>query len=54
MTRKMLPAMIGAILAGGMLPAHADVTLFGHMMMSILTARPVRLASRAVKTWVTA
>ena len=35
MTRKMLPVMIGAILTGGMLTAHADVTLFGHIDTSV-------------------
>jgi predicted porin len=35
MTRKILPAMVGAILAGGALPVQADVTLFGHIDTSI-------------------
>ena len=35
MTRKILPTMIGAILAGGLATAQADVTLFGQIDESI-------------------
>ncbi|MEA2093110.1 MAG: porin [Pseudomonadota bacterium] len=35
MTRKLLPAMIGTILVGGMATAQADVTLFGQIDESI-------------------
>ena len=34
-TRKLLPAMIGAILAGGMASAQADVQVFGHLDESV-------------------
>ena len=35
MIKKILPAMIGAALVGGMAPAVADVTVFGHIDTSI-------------------
>jgi len=35
MTKKLLPTMIGAALVGGMAPAVADVTVFGHIDTSI-------------------
>ena len=35
MIKKILPAMIGAALVGGMAPALADVTVFGHLDTSI-------------------
>ena len=35
MNSKILPALIGAILAGGMTAAMADVTLFGHIDTSL-------------------
>jgi predicted porin len=36
MMKKILPAMIGAALAGGMTAAAADVTVFGHIDTSIV------------------
>jgi predicted porin len=36
MKTKLLPAMIGAVLAGGMAAAQADVTVFGHIDTSIV------------------
>ena len=35
MIKKLLPTMIGAALVGGMAPAVADVTVFGHIDTSI-------------------
>ena len=35
MIKKILPTMIGAALVGGMAPAMADVTVFGHLDQSI-------------------
>jgi predicted porin len=35
MIKKILPAMIGAALVGGMAPAVADVTVFGHLDTSV-------------------
>ena len=35
MTKKLLPAMIGAALVGGMTAASADVTVFGHLDAAI-------------------
>ena len=35
MIKKILPAMIGAALVGGMAPALADVTVFGHLDTSV-------------------
>ena len=35
MTKKLLPALIGVALAGGMTAASADVTVFGHLDTSI-------------------
>jgi predicted porin len=35
MIKKILPAMIGAALVGGMAPAVADVTVFGHIDTSV-------------------
>jgi predicted porin len=35
MIKKLLPTMIGAALVGGMAPAAADVTVFGHIDTSI-------------------
>ena len=35
MIKKILPTMIGAALVGGMAPAVADVTVFGHLDQSI-------------------
>jgi len=35
MIKKILPAMIGAALIGGMAPAVADVTVFGHLDTSV-------------------
>ena len=35
MIKKLLPTMIGAALVGGMAPAIADVTVFGHLDTSI-------------------
>ncbi|UCC56175.1 MAG: porin, partial [Gammaproteobacteria bacterium] len=34
--KKLLPATIGAILAGGMAAAQADVTVFGHIDQSVV------------------
>jgi len=36
MTKKLLPTMIGVALAGGMVAAQADVTVFGHIDTSIV------------------
>jgi len=36
MIKKILPAMVGAVLAGGMTAAAADVTVFGHIDASVL------------------
>ncbi len=36
MTKKLLPTMIGVALAGGMVAAQADVTVFGHIDQSIV------------------
>ncbi len=35
MIKKILPTMIGAALVGGMAPAVADVTVFGHLDTSV-------------------
>ena len=35
MIKKLLPTMIGAALVGGMAPAVADVTVFGHIDTSV-------------------
>ncbi len=35
MIKKLLPTMIGAALVGGMAPALADVTVFGHIDTSV-------------------
>jgi predicted porin len=36
MTKKLLPAMIGVALVGGMAAAQADVTVFGHIDTSVV------------------
>jgi len=36
MKTKLLPTMIGAVLAAGMGAAQADITVFGHLDSSIL------------------
>ncbi len=36
MIKKILPAMVGAVLAGGMTAAAADVSIFGHIDASVL------------------
>jgi len=35
MIKKLLPTMIGAVLVGGMTAAAADVTVFGHLDLSM-------------------
>jgi len=37
MKHKLLPSMIGAVLAGGMGAAQADITVFGHLDTSIVS-----------------
>ena len=35
MIKKILPTMIGVVLAGGMTAAAADITVFGHLDTSL-------------------
>jgi len=37
MKHKLLPTMIGAVLAGGMGAAQADITVFGHIDTAIVS-----------------
>ena len=37
MKHKLLPTMIGAVLAAGMGAAQADITVFGHLDSSIVS-----------------
>ncbi|NND69315.1 MAG: porin [Halioglobus sp.] len=57
MKRKLIPAMIGAALVGGMTAAQADITVFGHID-SAVSSHDADLGfvdnSRMLSTWATA